>query len=822
MNPSHFSRRLAKGVYRTIRIVVFVLAGFAVSAVITFVFLRVYGVPGPLLREAVRRVNAAGIPVEVGGITLTLTGWRADDVRYYSANPDDLEPLFLARQVFFSTRNGKRRGAASDVLNLEVKMVGIGVNPSVEWGVSIPGSSPCRQVEQIEVSLVFLPDRIVLSRGKMDWLGSRFNVDGMILKGKTTTGPAPSRKQKALFPVFITEQQFQTFENRLKMLSLPNGATVDINFSIDTTNYSASRVDLAVNAEEAEFRGIRFSTVEIAGSYAYPTIQLERTGLFQDKQSVQLSGEYNLDSRNAEGSLYNSITSNQLLCLLPDWILDLFARAELRFDHLPRLEVDFGPAAIKELPNHLSGAFSIHGVGYQGLEVETLRGRVKRENNRLEFTELQGSALGQEERAEEMGSAMHGGSAEGTVFWDGNTREFGVDVEASLDPNILVQALSPIKIATNIIRRFRFEDQPPRGHVSVGASLNDLDTFYIDIQALANDVAIQGVEFSSVNITQTYKHGKLNLDPVVAMQGVDFIKGSVLLDIHESTATFDTLSSISLADLEDLIYPNLNLFGNHIVAGGDIRLDAHGVFDWGSMRQTDFSATVEAEQLRIPVAELDRFTAEVVGKGTAIAVENAKFGLYGGEGEGEFSFAWSPPRKELPYEADLSFTDVGFHQYLGFLCGDRPSKVSGQMAGNAHIEADLSTNFFSTANGGGFVRVDDGQLTDLPLFQGFSRLMRKIFPSFTVFSITSLRGNFTIVDGVISSEDAYFDGDVLSAKGRGSYAHASGFDARIQAQVLSEGKISSVVRAITDPLMKLLEMKLKGTLSNPSWELENF
>jgi len=453
MNLPHFSRRLTKGVYRATRGFVYCMSVLAALAIVAFVFLRIYGVPGPLLREAMRRVNAAGIPVEVDGITLTLHGWRADHVRYYSANPDDLEPLFLARQVFFSARNSKLKDVGSNAWNLDVEAVGVGVNPSVEWGVAIPRDSPCHHVEQIEVSLGFLPDRILLSHGKMNWLGSRFNVNGTIIKGERKTGPSPARKQKTLSPVFITEQQFQTFENRLKTLSLPNGAIVDIDFSIDTTNYSASRVDLAINAKEVGFRGVGFSKVEIAGSYAYPTIQIERAGLFQGKQSLQLSGEYSMDSREAEGSLYNSITSNQLLLLLPDRIHGVLVKAGLRIDQLPRLEIDVGPSEAKDLLNHLSGVFSIRDVGYQGLEIEALRGRVRRENNRIEFTELQGSALGQEERVEEMGSAMHGGSAEGTVFWDGNTREFGVDVDASLDPNILVQALSPIKIATNIIPR---------------------------------------------------------------------------------------------------------------------------------------------------------------------------------------------------------------------------------------------------------------------------------------------------------------------------------------------------------------------------------
>ena len=120
------------------------------------------------------------------------------------------------------------------------------------------------------------------------------------------------------------------------------------------------------------------------------------------------------------------------------------------------------------------------------------------------------------------------------------------------------------------------------------------------------------------------------------------------------------------------------------------------------------------------------------------------------------------------------------------------------------------------------MRVDKGQLADLPLFQGFSRLMRRVFPSFTVFSITNLRGNFTIADGVIMSEDAYFEGDVLSAKGRGRYVHPTGFDATIQAQVFRDGRISRMVRIITDPLMRLLEMRLEGPVTDPSWQLQNF
>ncbi len=120
------------------------------------------------------------------------------------------------------------------------------------------------------------------------------------------------------------------------------------------------------------------------------------------------------------------------------------------------------------------------------------------------------------------------------------------------------------------------------------------------------------------------------------------------------------------------------------------------------------------------------------------------------------------------------------------------------------------------------MEVVDGQLADLPLFTGFSRLIRRVFPSFKIFSITRLTGNFTIENGVVSSENAIFEGNVVSAKGRGNYTPSSGFDANVHVRTLGEGKISSVVRVITDHLLKLFEMKLTGTLTDPSWKLKKF
>jgi len=802
--------------YGLVRALVRTMAVLSMLLVLAFVFLRLYGVPGPLLREAVRRANAAGIPVDIGSITLTLRGWRADHVSFYSKHPDDLMPILEADSLFFARRESDDVGSKG--WTFDVEAVGILVNPSVEWGVRIPDGNASRRVERVRASLGFLPNRIELSNGEISWLGSRIHLDGVILN----LDEKPTPEHPTLLPVILTEERFQALENRLKMLSFWDGATVDISFSVDAGDYAASWVDFSARAEAFSFREINFSEVEVSGRYAYPDVLLHRASLSLGHQIALLSGGYNLETKQLQGALKNTIVSPQILLLLPGFVHEALVKAELHFDQLPRLDLEFGPARPKDLMNHVSGSFSIREVGYAKMEVDSLRGDLSRKNRRLELTNLQGALLGQEERAQEVGSAMHGGSASGTVFWDGNTREFGVDVDACLDPNLLVRALSPIRIATNIIQRFSFKDQPPRGHVSVGADLDDSDTFYINIQAMGNDVRLQGVEFSSVNVTQTYKSGVLTLDPFAGMQGTDFLKGSASVDFRNSIARFDALSSVPPADIEDLVYPEFNLFGNKIRTEGAVQIKAQGSLDWKTMQTTDFTAEVQAKHLELPVARLDDFSAAVSGKGPLLEVKEALFNMYGGAGHGIFHIQLDPQTNAMPYGLDFKMANAEFLDCLQFAGLSSNPDVFGKLSVETALEADMKKNFFKSANGHGTVLVEEGQLTDLPALRGFSRVMRKMMPGFNAFSITRLQCGFEFKDGVIHSDDAYFEGDLMSAKGHGCYCAENGFDAYVQAQVFSENPVSKVIRVITDPFFKLFEIKLEGPLAKPTWRLEKF
>ncbi len=809
-------------VFRAVRMVVRCLSLLFVLLLCAFVFLRTHGVPKPVLREIVKRANAAGIPVDVEHVVLTLRGWRASNVRYYSDHPDDLEPIFRAREVLLDHRSEFETPEGEGWV-LDIQASGVNITPSVGWGVEIPEGSAYRSINDIRLSLAFRPGRVELRDGRMSWLGADFRVNGVVLKAAPAPAApaAPAAPRKIETPTYVDAERFQLWEDRLKSFQLNGGALVDVDFTLDADAVVESRMDVRLEASEVAFRGVEFDKALVEVGYARPLVTIGRVQLGKDGDSLAFSGDYNPWTNQARGGFRNAIRSNELLLIAPQVVLDVLVKAELRFGELPRFQVDFGPAAPNDLLNSLTGSYSIRDLEYRRLVIDSLRGDLKRANDRLELTNLSGSVLGQEERAEEVGSCLKGGSAVGEVFWDWSTHEFGVKAEGSFDPNLLIRPLDLVSEATNAIARFQFLEEPPQIALELGSCYTNWTDFFINIHAMANEARVHDAELTSVNTSAYYQHAVLRLDPIAAMKDVDFMKGSASIEFKNHSVTFDVFGSMPPDVLEDAVYAGFDLFGSKIITTGDTRIQARGSLDWATMAGTKFSAEVEADQVEIPVAGMKTFSAVVTGAGPLISVEDAAFELYDGEGRGAFSIRLDPATNATPYEMTVEIKNAEFRSCLEQLNAAVSEGVRGTMSGEVHFRADMSRDFFETANGTGTVAVVDGQLADLPFFSGFTKVVRRIFPGFNAFSITSLKGDFELKNGAVHSRNAYFEGDVISAKGSGSYSKREGFDAKVQAQVMSENQISKVLRVITDPFFKLFETRLTGTLSNPNWRLEN-
>ncbi|MDZ8117889.1 AsmA-like C-terminal region-containing protein [Pontiella agarivorans] len=814
------SKRITGITYRVVTVVVRLLCVVAVLLLCGFVFLRVYGIPAPVLRHIVKRLNQADIPVNIDSVRLTLRGWQAMNVQYYSKNPHDIEPLFRVGEMFLFRRNVLKEDGSGN-WKMDVEAHGIYLNPSVEWGIEIPSDSAFRRVEMASLTLAVFSDRIEFSDAEMAWLGVDFHVEGTFIKKNMR--PEPRSKTEMNRLKMIREAEFQTVEDQLRSIELLGGADIDAEFFVDARNLGESSLKLSLHAKDLRIRKVDFDELWFEGTFAYPEIIMKRVALERNGQVLSAGAAYNLVSKMVHGEIENNITTSKLLLLTPQPVLDLLVKAQLQLEELPEFRLHVEPAPFSGVLNALHGSFSINDITYAGLLIEAARGDFRRKNDRLEITGIQAAVGGQEKRAAAVGSCLQGGGVSGNVYWDAHRNRFDVEAKGSIDPNLLLQPLAMVRIATNVIDRFYFPDGCPEISLELGADYTDWKTFYMDIHGVGRNAGFEEALISQINISAFYSNAVLTLDPIAAMDGVDFLKGSAAVNFRQDSVTFDAFGSMNPELIEQAVYPQAGLFGRHLKTSGDTKIKAKGMLEWQTMQMTDFEAEIEVERLDIPiVAGLDHVSATVIGDGPHITVTNAAYEVYGGKGNGTFSIELDPAQTNLPYTVDVDLDRIDYKQmlqYIGKKCGER---TVGKLSAEVSMTAELKQHILASASGGGHVGLEDGELGDVPVFKGFSKVMRVVVPGFKFFSITRFSMDFTLDNGQVWTENALFSGDVFHASAKGTYGLADGYNANVQVNMLADKGLSKVIRVITSPLSRLFELRLTGPLDDPSWSLKNF
>jgi len=182
MDLLHLSRKMTKRTYKVVRVLVRTAYIIFFIIVGVYIYLRTFGIPQTILNAGLKKAQAAGIRVEVDEVLLTVKGWRAENLRYYSNHPDDVLPIFTADHVYFSAHRHPSYAEHPNAWQVDVEAQEMSVNHSVTWGVEIPEESLLRLIDTIDFSMDILPDRLSLTSAEVNWNGALFQIQGVILR----------------------------------------------------------------------------------------------------------------------------------------------------------------------------------------------------------------------------------------------------------------------------------------------------------------------------------------------------------------------------------------------------------------------------------------------------------------------------------------------------------------------------------------------------------------------------------------------------------------------------------------------------------------
>ncbi len=149
----------------------------------------------------------------------------------------------------------------------------------------------------------------------------------------------------------------------------------------------------------------------------------------------------------------------------------------------------------------------------------------------------------------------------------------------------------------------------------------------------------------------------------------------------------------------------------------------------------------------------------------------------------------------------------------------------GLVSGDIHLNGITHERTIASLSGEGHAKVRDGVLNRMKLFAGFTDYLARNIPGVSALVNQSSGSlNFTITNGVLSTENLLIEGDIFSMKGRGTYnLDTDKLDFVVRASFFKQKTIAGkITHFVTLPFTRLLlEFKVFGSIENPDWSYVN-
>ncbi len=150
---------------------------------------------------------------------------------------------------------------------------------------------------------------------------------------------------------------------------------------------------------------------------------------------------------------------------------------------------------------------------------------------------------------------------------------------------------------------------------------------------------------------------------------------------------------------------------------------------------------------------------------------------------------------------------------------------AGLVSGNIRLGGSTHTHTLASLNGEGHVEISDGVINRMKLFAGFTDYLTRTIPGISsIVNQSSGSMDFTVRDGILSTENLLIEGALFSMKGKGTYNLVSDkLDFVVRVNIFRQKTIAGkITHFVTLPFTRLLlEFKVFGSLDNPDWTYVN-
>ncbi|HKL22015.1 MAG TPA: hypothetical protein VJ904_09430, partial [Tichowtungia sp.] len=334
--------RLKKGIRLLLR-----LTGFTVllTVLLALLYLMIIGVPKPLTEEITAELQEKKIPIQIDSISLSpRQGWLLHNVRIYSPDPDDLQPVLQADELCFFIWPDDWTSLSSTEWSVSLSGKQIKISLGAPWERALSEANPFRTIDRLDTHLRVDPSGLSVDSAEVDWGGIHLKADGQF--------EFPDEMQ-LLQPEFYSKVQSYATRTAhlLAGLTFDRTPEISLHFDVPADEPDQVQVKASLLAAGLHRRGRTYEQISGKAHLQGKELQLDflRVEQPQDGGQLQLTGRCDLASGTAQAKLSNTLLFNELLGLLPENAAADIGSSVFRPSGPADFTATFGPAPPRNL-----------------------------------------------------------------------------------------------------------------------------------------------------------------------------------------------------------------------------------------------------------------------------------------------------------------------------------------------------------------------------------------------------------------------------------------------------------------------------------------
>ena len=400
-----------------------------------------------------------------------------------------------------------------------------------------------------------------------------------------------------------------------------------------------------------------------------------------------------------------------------------------------------------------------------------------------------------------------------------------------LNPHVLLPWIDAwgMRFVGKLIRWFDFDGDAPQcttefskilepgGLLDAGARFRAVDTRY-------HGVLIDSGQ-ATVGILSSNRQTRVTLDPLHMERPEGSADVAFAIDTGNRDVTFRGEGGFPPAVTCGLIGILTNGFFDTLVFGTTNHMAASGRFDFENPDRSAFTIDLKGDRLQTGKLVMQDPSMTIVRQGVTNRLEDVSATLCGGRvgGSGTLLVDRRTPSNDL-YTARVTLTDIGFAELAAMLGAATKSEHTGRLNAWGTFEGAPGADVWSSIQGEGRFDLRSGTVFRLPLFGGLSKLLSRVIPGFDfVVRPSDAAAGFSLENGTVHTDDLNIEGELLSLRAEGDYHFGGQLDYHIRVALMREHTfVAKLLGAITYPISKLFEFRLRGSLEDPKWYPVNF